>query len=101
MATQHAAGPEFFLELRILRIIGILGFLFGVQVVEVAEKYVEAVHGGKKIISIAEVILAELPRGIAERIEQFGNGRIFLLQTLPGAGQADLSEPGADRRLMS
>ena len=41
-----------------------LGLLLGVEVVEVAEKFVEAVVGGQELILVAEVILAELTRSV-------------------------------------
>src|SRR5258708_3877126 len=45
LTLENAAGAEHSLELGIFRIVRILRFLFGVQVVEVAEEYVEAVNG--------------------------------------------------------
>src|SRR5271170_2547338 len=45
------------------------------------------------------MILAELTAGVAQRLEQLGDGRIFRLQAEFGAGQADLGEAGANRRL--
>src|SRR6478609_371463 len=40
---DHAARPELLLELRVLRIVRMLGLLLGVEVVEIAEKLVKAV----------------------------------------------------------
>src|SRR5262249_31765527 len=45
------------------------------------------------------MILAELAAHVAERLENVGDRRIFRLQTEVGAGQADLGQAGADRRL--
>ena len=53
------------------------GFVLGVQVIEVAEELVEAVHGGQEFVAIAEMVLAELPGRIALRLQQLGYGRIF------------------------
>ena len=39
----------------------------GVEVVQVAEEFVEAVHGGQELVQVAEVVLAELPGGVALR----------------------------------
>ena len=46
--------------------------------------------------TIAEVVLAELAGGIALRLEQFGDGRIFLLQADRRAGHPDLGQARAD-----
>ena len=87
---DDAAGPESFPELRILGIILILGFFFSIEVIEVAEKLVETVIGRQHIVSITEVVLAELTGNIALRLEQSSNGRIFYSHALLGARQADL-----------
>jgi hypothetical protein len=63
--------------------------------IEVAVELIEAVHGGQKFVAVAEVVLAELARCIAERFEQLGNRRVFLLQPESGAWQADLGQAGA------
>ena len=60
-------GPYFFAELRILRVVRVLRLLLGVQVVEVAEELVEAVGGRQELVLVAEVVLAELAGGVAER----------------------------------
>ena len=44
---EHAARAELLAELRVLRIVGILRLLLGVEVVEVAEELVEAVVVGR------------------------------------------------------
>ena len=76
-----------------------LGFLLGVQVIEVAEELVEAVYGGQELVAIAQMVLAELRGDVTLRLEQFGNGRVLLGQPLLGARQADLQQPGAQRAL--
>ena len=38
-----------------------LGFVLGVQVIEVAKKFVEAVHCRQERITVAEMIFAQLP----------------------------------------
>src|SRR5450755_4632874 len=70
-----------------------------VQVIEVAEEFVEAVNGGKKLIAVSQMVLAELAGGVAERLERLGNRHIFLLQTFWCARQTNLGEAGADGRL--
>ena len=98
-AVQHAARTELLLERGILRIVGQLRLLLGVEVIEIAEELVEAVHGRQVFVPIAEMVLAELAGGVAERLEQFGDGRVFLLQADRRAGHADLGQAGADRVL--
>ncbi len=63
--VQHASGSEVLFERRVLRIIRILGFLLRVEVVEVAEKLVEAMLGRKKRILVPQMVLAELARGVS------------------------------------
>ena len=67
-----------------------LGLLFGVEVVEVAEELVEAVHGGQVLVAVAEVVLAELSGRVALRLESVGDGRILVLQAQRRAWQARL-----------
>ena len=98
-AVEHAARSELLLECRILGIVGQFRLFLGVQVIEVAEELVEAVHGRQVFIAIAEMVLAELAGGVAERLEQFGDGRVFLLKSDRRAGHADLGQAGADRVL--
>jgi hypothetical protein len=43
----------------------VLRLLLGVEVVEVAEELVEAVHRGQMLIAIALMVLAELPGRVA------------------------------------
>ena len=98
-AFHHAARAEARLELRVLRIVGVLRLFFGVEVVEIAEELVEAVHGRQKLVAVAEMVLAELSGHVALRLEQFGERRILVRQTLLRRGEADLEQAGADRAL--
>src|SRR5262249_28748638 len=97
--VDHAARAEASLELGVFGIIDALRLFFSVQVVKIAEELVEAMGGGQVFVEVAEVILAELAGRVAQRLEQLGDGRVFLLETEIGAGQSDLSQTGADRRL--
>ena len=97
--VEHAAGTELRREGGILGIVGILRLLLGVQVVEIAEELIEAMHRRQELVAVAEVVLAELPGGVAERLEQLGDGRIFRLQAERGARWPDLGQAGANRRL--
>ncbi len=42
-----------------------------------SQKFVEAVNAGQKLILVAQVILAKLPRRIAHRFQDRGNGHCF------------------------
>jgi hypothetical protein len=59
------------------RIIAQPRLLLGVQVIEVAKKLVEAMLRRQMLGPVAEVILVELARGIAEGFEEFGNSGLF------------------------
>jgi hypothetical protein len=81
--VDHAARPEPLLvlwEVLLGRVVRHLRLLLGVQVVEVAVELVEAVRGGQVLVQVAEVILAELPRRVAEWLEQLGDRRVLRLQ---------------------
>ena len=54
-----------------------LRLVLGIEMIEVAEKLVEAVYGRQEFVSVAKVVLAELAGGVALWLEQFGNRRIF------------------------
>ena len=98
-AFENATRAELRLEIRALRIVGILGFLLRVEVIEVAEERVEAVHRRQELVAVAEMVLAELSGRVALRLEQIGDGRILLRQPLLRPRQADLQQPGAQRGL--
>ena len=97
--VQHAARPEPLAEFGILGIVRLFGFLFGVEVVQVAEELVEAVHGGQVLVAVAEVVLAELAGGVALRLERGRDRRILRLQAQRRPGQTHLGQAGAVRVL--
>ena len=80
-AVEHAARSKLLLEFRILGIVRQFRLFLGVEVIEIAEEFVEPVHGRQKFIAIAEMVLAELAGGVAERLQQFGDGRVFRVQS--------------------
>src|SRR4029450_11318906 len=47
-----------------------LRLLLGIEVVEVAEELVEAVRRREELVLVAQVVLAELSGGIAQRLQQ-------------------------------
>ena len=51
--------------------------VLGIQVIEVAEELVEAVHGRQEFVAVAEMVLAELPGCIALRLQQLSDGRVL------------------------
>ena len=61
--------------------------------VEVAEELVEAVLGRQILVAVAEMVLAELAGGIAERLQRLGDGDVAVLQPDRRAGDADLERP--------
>ena len=97
VAVEDAPGAELLLEPGdVIRIVGILRLLLGVEVVEVAEELVEAVDGRKELVAVTEVVLPELAGGVAPGLEQLGDRRVLGLEPLGGARQADLEHPRAD-----
>ena len=71
----------------------------GVQVVEVAEELIKAMHGGQKLVLVPQVVLAELAGGVAQGFQQFGNGGILGPQAHVGSRHAHLAEAGAEDAL--
>ena len=94
-ACRTPRGPNASLNSGFFGVVGVLRFLLGVQVVEIAEELVEAMHGGQVLVEIAEMVLAELPGRIAQGLQQISYGRIFRLQTKLGAWHADLGQASA------
>ncbi|MCY1498193.1 hypothetical protein D9M68_321760 [compost metagenome] len=97
---QHAAR-RVGLEERgiVLRPVGPLGLLFGIQVIEVAEELVEAMSCRQEAVLVAEMVLAELPGGIAKRLQRLGDGHVTVLDADGGTGNADLGHAGTQHRL--
>ena len=96
LQSSTPRGPNFCRNAGSFGIVRQFRLFLGVQVVEVAVEFVEAVHRRQELVAVAEMVLAELAGGIAERLEQLGDGRVFLLQSERGARQADLGQSGAN-----
>ena len=96
-AVDHVARPD--LVQQLLRVGRVRGVLHRVEVIEVAEELVEAVDGRQELVEIAEVVLAELARGIAHGLERRGNGHRLCGQPDGRTGLADRGHAGADRQL--
>ena len=70
-----------------------------VQVVKVAEEFIESVEGWEKFILVPEVVFAELARGVALRFEGSGNGAGFGGHPDGCARLANRGQAGADGQL--
>jgi hypothetical protein len=76
-------------------IIGVLRFLLSVQVVEVAEELVEAMRGRQVLVHVPQVVLAELAGGVAQGLQELGDGHVLRLETDVHAGHAHLAQARA------
>ncbi|MNG22969.1 hypothetical protein D3C84_1075200 [compost metagenome] len=95
---DHAAWRPGLDEVRvILGPVRALGFLFGVEVIEVAEELVETVVGRQELVLVAQVVLAELAGGITLGLERLGDGDVAFLQADRRARHAHLGQAGAQR----
>ena len=70
-----------------------------VEVIEVAEEFVEAMHRRQKLVLVAEVVLAELAGGVAHSFQRLRDGDRLRRQAGGCAGLADRGHAGADRQL--
>ncbi len=70
-----------------------------VEVVQISEELVEAVHGREIFVQVAEVVLAELPGGIALCLQGGGERRSLCRDPHVGTGLAYGRQSGADRQL--
>src|SRR4029450_11940695 len=71
-AVHHAARAEAFAKVRKvlrIRVVRQLGFLLGVQVIQVTEKLIEAMGCRQESVQVSEVVLAELAGGVAMVLE--------------------------------
>ena len=96
LAFEHAARAVFGEIGRVLRIVGQFRLLLGIEMIEIAEKLIEAVHGRQRLVAVADMVLAELARGIAEVLEQAADRRIELAHAHRRARESDLGQPGAN-----
>ena len=77
----------------LLRIVGILRLLLGVQVVQVPEELVEAVHRRQELVLVPQVVLPELPRRVAVVLQQLRDRGVLGLQPDRAAGRPTLESP--------
>ena len=76
-----------------------LWLLFSVQVIEVAEKFIEPVSGRQKFIAIPEMILAILAGHIPFVFENGSQGHIFRTDSQVSARGTHLGKPRTNWRL--
>ena len=95
LGPEHAAGTEHLAELGVLRVIEKLRLLLGVEMVQVAEEFIESVNSRQVLVEVAEVVLAELAGGVAEGLEHFGDGRVLLVQAYGRGRHAYLAQARA------
>ena len=76
-ALEDAARPELLSEIRVLRVVGVFGLFLGVQVIQIAEELIEAMHRRQVLVAIAEVVLAELAGGVTEVLEDLCDRRVL------------------------
>src|SRR6476659_9016603 len=59
--AHHVARTD--LRPQVLRVVGMAGIFHRVEVIEIAEELVEAVHRRQELVLVAEMVLAELAGG--------------------------------------
>src|SRR5262245_36562520 len=64
--VQHAARAKLGLVFRILlrRVVEFFRFFLGIQVVEIAEPFVETVSGGQELVAVTQMVFADLRGGV-------------------------------------
>ena len=66
LGLEHAARPELGAVRRVLRIVGQFRLFLGVEMIEVAEEFIEPVDGRQGLVAVADMVLPELAGGVAE-----------------------------------
>ena len=92
-AMHDATRAEVFEEPRVLRVVVHFRLFFGIEMVEIAEELVEAVIGRQHAVQVAEVVLAELPGGIALLLQQRRDGHQLFVHADRRRGNPDLRQP--------
>jgi hypothetical protein len=96
-AVQQIARADLVEQIR--RIVAVEWVLHRIEVIEVAPKFVEAVHGRQVLVAIAEMIFAKLPGGVTHRLQGRRDGRRLRRHADRGAGLPNCREAGANRQL--
>jgi hypothetical protein len=95
---MHQVARAVFVD-PILRIVEPVRIRHRVEMIEVAEKLIEAVHGRQILVQVAEMVFAELPGGVAERFQHGGDRDRLFGDADIGAGLADGGQTGAQWNL--
>ena len=96
LGLEHAARAELCPVRRVLRVVRQFRLFLGIEVVEVAEEFVEAVDRGQCLVAIADVILAELAGRVAHVAQEAADRGILLADAHRRAREPNLAQPGAD-----
>ena len=78
-------------------IIEFLRLLLGIKVVQVSEPLVETVSRRQELVSVTQMVLAELCGGVALRFQHLGQQRVFFLDSLLRTGEPDSSHAAPQR----
>ena len=70
-----------------------------IEVIQIAEKFVEAMDHRQELVLVAKVVLAELPGGVAHRFQYRRSCHRLGWQADRRASLADRCYAGADRQL--
>ena len=98
-ALEHAAGPELLDErlavgkYHVGWIVFVLRLFLGIEVIEAAKEFVEAVHGRQVLVAVALVVLAELAGGVALALEHGGHRQSVFCQPSFAPGSPTLVMP--------
>ena len=102
LAMEHTARTERLAkgfavgQLHVAGVVLVFRFLLGIEVIEVAEEFIEAVHGRQVFVAVALVVLAELSGGVAEALHDGGHGDVGFLPAFRRTREADLGHASAD-----
>ena len=87
------------LRQKILRIIRVPRVLHRIEVIEIAPELIEPVDAWQELVLVSQVVLAELPGGVAQLLQRGRDRRRLRRNADLGAGLADRGHPGTDRQL--
>jgi hypothetical protein len=86
-------------EHHVTRVVLVLRFFLGIEVIQVAEELVESVVGREHFIPVAQVVLSELAGSITVRLQELRDRNVLRLEPEIGAREPDLEKAGAEARL--
>jgi hypothetical protein len=89
------------LSIQVLRVVEPVRIGHCVEVVQVAEELVEPVHRREELVQVAQMVLAELPSLVAERLQHGGERHRRVRHADIGAGLTNGGKTRAQRQLAS